>query len=76
MLVELECDPQSCNLKFRMNNLGPISCFLGIRFKQEEGKITMDQSEYLKDKLKKFQMENCKPRTTPCELAGYAESST
>ena len=57
--------------KFRMKDLGPISCFLGIRFTQEEGKITMDQTEYLRSKLKKFKMDACKPRSTPCELGGY-----
>ena len=34
----------------------------------------MDQSK--KTKLKKFNMDDSKPRTTPCELAGYAERST
>ena len=57
--------------KFRMNDLGPISCFLGIRFRQEEGKIRMDQTEYLQSKLVKFKMDACKPRSTPCELGGY-----
>ena len=61
--------------KFRMKDLGPISCFLGIRFTRAEGIITMDQSEYLRDKLVKFKMDNCKPRTTPCELAGYKDDN-
>ena len=60
--------------RFRMTDLGPVSCFLGIRFTQAEGKITMDQTDYLKEKLIKFQMDKCKPRTTPCELAGYTEN--
>ena len=55
--------------KFRMTDVGPISCFLGIRFKQEGGVITMDQTEYVKTKLKKFRMDSCRPRSTPCELA-------
>ena len=62
--------------KFQMKDLGPISCFLGIRFKQAEGMITMDQSQYLKNKLIKFKMDTCKPRSTPCELAGYNDSKS
>ena len=58
-------------VKFRMKDLGSVSCFLGIRFTQEEGKITMDQSKYLRNKLIKFKMDECKPRSTPCELGGY-----
>ena len=56
---------------FKMKDLGPISCFLGIRFTQEEGVITMDQAEYLRSKLLKFKMDACKPRSTPCEIGGY-----
>ena len=59
--------------KFRMTDLGPISCFLGIRFKQEGGVITMDQTEYLKTKIVKFRMDSSRPRSTPCELGGYYE---
>ena len=57
--------------RFKMKDLGPISCFLGIRFRQEEGMITMDQAEYLMSKLTKFKMDACRPRTTPCEIGGY-----
>ena len=35
----------------------------------------MDQTDYLKEKLIKFQMDKCKPRTTPCELAGYTDEN-
>ena len=35
----------------------------------------MDQSKYLREKLVKFKMDNCKPRTTPCELGGYKDES-
>ena len=54
-----------------MKDLGPISWFLGIKFIQEKGLITMSQSEYLKNKLEKFGMSTSKPRSTPCETSGY-----
>ena len=57
--------------RFRMNDLGPISSFLGICFKQEKGLITMDQSQYLQNKLTEYNLQNIKPRTTPCEITDY-----
>ena len=57
--------------RFHMTDLGPICEFLGIRFKQTSGKITMDQSKYLENKLIKYSLNTCKHRTTPCELADY-----
>ena len=58
-------------MKFNMKDLGPISWFLGIEFTQTEGLITMSQSKYLLSKLEKFGLDKAKPRSTPCELAGY-----
>ena len=57
--------------RFCMTDLGPISWFLGIEFKQVDGVITMSQTEYLLRKLEKYGLDKAKPRTTPCELAGY-----
>ena len=53
--------------KFKMTDLGPISWFLGIEFEQTDDGISMCQSYYLKGVLERFEMMNCKPRTTPCE---------
>ena len=63
-------------MKFYMKDLGPISCFLGIRFKQVQGLIIMDQSQYLQSKLVKYGMDKAKPRSTPCELSGYVIDSS
>ena len=51
---------------FNMKDLGPISWFLGIQFKQNHNQIEMTQS-HLKGVLKKYGMDQCKPRSTPCE---------
>ena len=53
--------------RFKMKDLGPISFFLGIQFKQTERGISMNQSYYLLGVLERFQMSDCKPRSTPCE---------
>ena len=47
---------------FKMKDLGPISWFLGVQFKQTKMGVEMTQSHYLKGLLKKFGMEQCKPR--------------
>ena len=40
--------------------------------------MKMNQSFYLKNILQKFGMENCKPRSTPCEmnLSSYEADSS
>ena len=53
--------------KFRMKDLGEISYFLGISFKQGSGVIKMNQKRYVQKILDRFGMSDCKPRTTPCE---------
>ena len=57
--------------RFHMVDLGPIKSFLGIEFDQKEGVITMSQAKYILSKLKKYGLDNAKPRSTPCELSGY-----
>ena len=53
--------------KFKMTDLGLIKWFLGIEFEQSDTGISMCQSHYLKGVLERFGMQDCKPRTTPCE---------
>ena len=60
---------------FKMKDLGPISSFLGMKFSQTDTKIEMDQSKYLQKVLVRFGMEQCKPRSTPCELKPSAFNS-
>ena len=50
-----------------MVDLGELTWFLGIEFKRKEECIEMKQTTYLKNILKKLNMENCKPVSTPCE---------
>ncbi|MCW4346512.1 MAG: reverse transcriptase domain-containing protein [Candidatus Thiodiazotropha endolucinida] len=54
--------------KFNMKDLGKLSYFLGIDFKQENGLVKMNQKRYLLKILDRFEMVDCKPRSTPSEL--------
>ncbi|XP_068211921.1 uncharacterized protein [Palaemon carinicauda] len=53
--------------RFKMKDLGKLSHFLGIDFKQCDGTIKMNQRRYVCKILEKFDMSNCKPRHTPSE---------
>lgn len=53
--------------KFKMVDLNEIKLFLGIRFTRTPEYLTLDQSEYIKSVLKKFNMSNCNPCHTPLE---------
>ena len=53
--------------RFRMKDLGRLSYFLGIDFKQGDGFVKMNQRRYLSKVLERFEMSSCKPRATPSE---------
>lgn len=55
------------NEKFKMKDLGRLKNFLGIDFDQTENLVKMSQKKYVTKILKRFGMEDCKPRETPCE---------
>ena len=41
---------------------------MGNEFKCEEGLIEMSQTKYLEKFLYKFNMMDCKPKSTPCDI--------
>lgn len=55
---------------FKMKDLGLIRYFLGMDIIQdtENSQIKINQTNYLKNVLKKFDMQNCNPITTPMEI--------
>lgn len=53
--------------KFKMKDLGKLKHFLGIDFTQREGEVKMSQKRYITKILERFDMTDCKPRSTPCE---------
>jgi transposase InsO family protein len=54
--------------RFKMKDLGPLSWFLGIEFERKESCFEMNQKKYLEKLLQKFDMKDCKPRATPCDI--------
>ncbi|XP_047315864.1 uncharacterized mitochondrial protein AtMg00810-like [Impatiens glandulifera] len=54
--------------EFEITDLGLMKYFLGIQVKQSPGKIFLAQEKYIEDLLKKFNMSQCKPLSTPMAL--------
>ena len=60
--------------------LGELSFFLGRQICQRNQDIFISQTKYIKEMLKRFIMEDCKPINTPmktiCKLRKYDDSSS
>jgi hypothetical protein len=58
-----------CNLglalEFEMSDIGLMHYFLGMEVWQEEGHIFLRQGKYATNILSRFQMEECRPMSTP-----------
>ena len=56
-----------------MSMLGELSFFLGLQVNQTENGIFVSQTKYVQEMIKKFQMGDSKPMTTPmvigCKLS-------
>eukprot|EP00253_Pinus_taeda_P025598 PITA_25598 len=65
--------------EFEMSLLGELTYFLGLQIQQKEGGIFLSQTNYLKQILKKYGMEDAKPVCTPmvtgCSLSANDESA-
>ena len=59
---------KSLSQRFKMKDLGPISWFLGVEFIRRDNTIMMTQQKYIEGLLYRFQMQDCKPRSTPCDV--------
>jgi hypothetical protein len=51
--------------KFEMSMIGELSFFLGLQITQRSEGIFLSQETYLREMLKRFQMEDSKPMSTP-----------
>ena len=51
--------------EFEMSMIGELSFYLGLQIQQKNTGTFTSQEKYLKEMLKKFKMEDCKPVTTP-----------
>lgn len=61
--------------EFEMTDAGSVDSFLGMHIEQklEKGEIILSQTSYLKNVLQKFEMEKCKPKSTPMEKGLHLE---
>ena len=59
--------------EFEMSLLGDLTYFLGLQITQDDDDIFISQTKYIKEMLKKFDMEGCKAVSTPmitgCKLS-------
>ena len=59
--------------EFEMSLLGELTYFLGLQISHQEKGIFICQAKYIKEMLKIFKMEDCKPVLTPmvtgCKLS-------
>ena len=53
--------------RFKMKDMGKLSYFLRIDFEQKNNCVKMNQKRYVQKILERFDMINCKPRSTPSE---------
>lgn len=62
-----------------MSLLGELTYFLGLQFQQTKDGIFLSQTKYLKQILKKYEIEDSKPVCTPmvttCSLSSNDESA-
>lgn len=53
--------------RLKMKDSGKLVHFLGIDFNQSDNCVTMSQTKYVEKILERFNMQDCRPRSTPCE---------
>jgi hypothetical protein len=53
--------------EFEMSLLGELSFFMGFQIRQRNQEIFISQTKYIKEMLKRFGMEYCKPVITPMQ---------
>jgi hypothetical protein len=66
--------------EFEMSLLGELSFFLGIQIRQSNQGIFISETKYIREMIKRFGMEDCKPVITPmqtsCKLRKYDVSKS
>jgi len=59
--------------RFEMSMMGELNFFLRFQIKQLKDGTFISQTKYIKDMLKKFDMENAKPIKTPMPTNGHLD---
>jgi hypothetical protein len=70
LLAKLAWLKAKLNAEFKMSDLRELMYCLGVEFKRDckARTITMSQRKYIKEVLKRFNMEECKPIGTPLDV--------
>ena len=68
-VVMLGDEKKAIGMKFKVENLAEVSHILGMLIKRDRNSttLTISQSKYLEGVLKRFNMTECKPVSTPIE---------
>ena len=68
-LEYLKSEKRRISERFEMDDRGEIDFILGMKVKRDRANkvLTIDQKAYLKEVLKRFGMEDCRPVATPTE---------
>ena len=53
--------------RFEMSMMGELSFFLGFEIKQLRGGTFISQAKYVQDMLKRFKMNDAKPKLSPMQ---------
>ena len=51
--------------EYQISMMGELKFFFGLQIRQQSNDIFISQEKYLKDRMKKFGMQDCKGYTTP-----------
>jgi hypothetical protein len=60
--------------EFEISMIGELSYFLGLQVKQLKNGTFVSQGKYIRDMLKKFEMQDAKPISTPMSINGNLDS--
>ena len=55
--------------RYEMSMMGELTFFLGLKVSQRKDGIFISQTKYIKDLLKKFDLEDCSSAKTPMATA-------
>jgi hypothetical protein len=55
--------------EFEMSLLGGLPFFLGLQIRERNQGIFISQTKYIREMLKRFSMEDCKPVITPMQTS-------
>ena len=62
--------------KFEIKDIGRLHYFLGMTIKQTENEVWIGQPKYTENLLKKLEMQDCRPVSTPAEPGQKLEVAT